>query len=202
METGRVEAFSDGVFAIAITLLILAVGIEQALGGGKLSQQLLDLWPAYVAYAVSFLTIGIMWVNHHTLFSFVGASDRVLLYVNLGLLMCISFVPFPTSIVAEFVEKPGQARAAAILYGCVLTLTACVWEVLWYRVIQRPGILREDADPAAVAELNRSFWIGLPVYAAGTAIAFVSPVASVAVFGGIALFYVFGHPGRDRKSNV
>src|SRR4030095_778538 len=82
METNRAEAFSDGVFAIAITLLILAVGIEQALSEGSLGQQLVDLWPAYVAYAVSFLTIGIMWVNHHAVFRQFARVDRPLLLLN------------------------------------------------------------------------------------------------------------------------
>ena len=194
MPTTRLEAFSDGVFAIAITLLVLEVKLPGH--DADLAHALLHEWPSYLAFGVSFLTIGIMWVNHHALFGFVGATDRVLLYVNLGLLMCVSFVPFPTSIVAEFVEKHGQARAAAILYGCVFTLAACFWQVLWYWAIPRPGILREDADPAALAELNRGFWIGLPVYALGTAIALASPIASIAVFGGVALFYVFGRPAR------
>jgi uncharacterized membrane protein len=189
VPTSRLEAFSDGVFAIAITLLVLEIRVPEH--SASLSTALLQEWPSYFAYAVSFLTIGIMWVNHHQLFKFVRETDRKLLFVNLGLLMCIAFVPFPTSIVAQFVEEPGQARPAAVLYGVALTLTALFWQLLWYGAIVRPKILDPDLDRSAIGAISRSFWIGLPIYAAGTAVALASPLASVAIFGGIALFYVF-----------
>src|SRR5262245_65658328 len=124
METGRVEAFSDGVFAIAITLLILAVGIEQSIARGSLKHQLLHLWPAYVAYAVSFLTVGIMWVNHHQIFRHFERVDRPLLLLNILLLMLISFTPFPTRIVAQHMENSTDRQAAALLYGSTLPLTS------------------------------------------------------------------------------
>ena len=113
METGRVEAFSDGVFAIAITLLILAVGVDQARASGSLSHQLLHLWPAYIAYAVSFVTVGIMWINHHQLFHHFAGADRTLLLLNTLLLMSIAFTPFPTRVVAEFAHTNSDRRAAA-----------------------------------------------------------------------------------------
>src|SRR5262249_27101701 len=116
METDRVEAFSDGVFAIAITLLILAVGIEQSIAGGSLRHQLLHLWPAYIAYTVSFLTVGIMWVNHHQIFRHFIRVDRVLLLLNILLLMCISFTPFPTRVVADHATNDSDREAAAVLY--------------------------------------------------------------------------------------
>src|SRR5262245_14230706 len=124
METGRVEAFSDGVFAIAITLLILAVGIEQSIAGGSLRHQLLHLWPAYIAYAVSFLTVGIMWVNHHQVFRHFERVDRPLLLLNILLLMCISFTPFSTRIVADHMENSEDRQAAALPYGSTMTLTS------------------------------------------------------------------------------
>src|SRR5437879_12334128 len=162
MQTSRVEAFSDGVFAIAITLLILSVGIDRA-PHGDLGTYLVDLWPSYFAYAVSFLTIGIMWVNHHQLFKFVKATDRKLLFVNLGLLMCVAFVPFPTSVVAEFIRNADQARSAAVLYGVTFTVTAIFWQLLWYWAIKRPEILSEEADRAGVSAIDRGCWLGLPV---------------------------------------
>src|SRR5262249_56940600 len=115
MEAARVEAFSDGVFAIAITLLILAVGIEQSIAGGSLRHQLLHLWPAYIAYAVSFLTVGIMWVNHHQIFRHFERVDRPLLLLNILLLMCISFTPFSTRIVADHANSSIHREAAADL---------------------------------------------------------------------------------------
>lgn len=192
MPTSRLEAFSDGVFAIAITLLVLEIKVPGR--GADLATELLHRWPSYLAYAVSFLTIGIMWVNHHQLFKFVQATDRALLFLNLGLLMCVAFVPFPTSVVADFVHTSGQERAAAALYGVTLTVTAVFWQLLWYWGIRRPEVLRDDADRAELAGIDRGFWLGLPVYAAGTAIALASPIASVAMFGAVALFYVFERP--------
>src|SRR5919201_3681938 len=131
METGRAEAFSDGVFAIAITLLILAVGIDQALAKGDLKHQLLHLWPAYIAYAVSFLTIGIMWVNHHAVFRHFARVDRPLLLLNILLLMCVSFTPFPTRVVADHVHGGADRKAAAVLYGGTMTLTAICFFAVW-----------------------------------------------------------------------
>src|SRR5712691_2103105 len=122
MQTSRVEAFSDGVFAIAITLLILSVGIDKA-PHGDLGTYLVDLWPAYLAYAVSFLTIGIMWANHHLLFDNFARVDRPMLLLNILLLMLIAFVPFPTHVVAEFARSEVDRRNAALLYGLTMTIT-------------------------------------------------------------------------------
>ena len=144
METGRVEAFSDGVFAIAITLLILAVGIEEAISQGHLSDELLDLWPAYIAYAVSFLTVGIMWVNHHQIFRHFEHVDRTLLLLNILLLMLIAFTPFPTRVVAQHMESGVDREPAALLYGITMTLTAVCFFSVWYYGSRH--LLRPDAD--------------------------------------------------------
>ncbi len=164
MRTSRVEAFSDGVFAIAITLLILSVGIDRA-PHGNLGTYLVDLWPAYLAYAVSFLTIGIMWANHHLLFDNFARVDRPMLLLNIGLLMLIAFVPFPTRIAAEF------ARSVA----------------LWMYGSRR--LLRADADPRVVSGITRSYLPGAPLYATATLLAFVSSIASLIMFAAIAVFY-------------
>jgi TMEM175 potassium channel family protein len=197
METSRAEAFSDGVFAIAITLLILAVGIEQALAEGDLGQQLLDLWPAYVAYAVSFLTIGIMWVNHHTLFRQFARVDRPLLLLNLLLLMLISFVPFPTRVVAEHARSADDRQAAALLYGSTMTITAILFFSVW--IYGSRKLLRPDADRREVTGITRSYLPGAPTYATATLIAFVSSTASLIMFGAIAIFYAISSSffGRD-----
>jgi uncharacterized membrane protein len=187
METGRVEAFSDGVFAIAITLLILAVGIEQAITGGSLRHQLLHLWPAYAAYAVSFLTVGIMWVNHHQIFRHFVRVDRVLLLLNILLLMCISFTPFPTRVVADHATNPADRQAAAVLYGLTLTVTAICFFAVWYYGSRR--LLRPDTDMREVSGITRSYLPGAPTYAFATAVAFFNSIASLILFGAIAIFY-------------
>jgi uncharacterized membrane protein len=187
METGRVEAFSDGVFAIAITLLILAVGVEQALAEGDLKQQLLDLWPAYLAYAASFLTIGIMWVNHHLVFRQFARVDRPLLLLNILLLMLIAFVPFPTRVVADHARLGDDRQAAAFLYGITMTMTAIAFFAVWIYGSRR--LLRPDADRREVTGITRSYLPGAPIYATATLLAFVSSTVSLILFGAIALFY-------------
>jgi uncharacterized membrane protein len=197
METGRVEAFSDGVFAIAITLLILAVGIEQALAEGDLGQQLVDLWPAYLAYAASFLTIGIMWVNHHAVFRQFARVDRPLLLLNILLLMLIAFVPFPTRVVADHARSADDRQAAAFLYGITMTITAILFFCVWIYGSRR--LLRPDADRLEVTGITRSYLPGTPMYGTATLIAFVSSTASLIVFGAIAVFYAISSSffGRD-----
>jgi uncharacterized membrane protein len=196
METGRAEAFSDGVFAIAITLLILTVTLH---GGGTLGHRLLRLWPSYIAYGVSFITIGIMWVNHHTIFRHIERVDRRFLFINLCLLMLIAFVPFPTRIAAEFARSGADRRAAAFLYGITMTTTAIFFNTLWLYASRWGGLLRADADRREVSGITRSYIPGAPMYGTATLIAFASATASLILFGVIALFYALSSSlfGRD-----
>jgi TMEM175 potassium channel family protein len=197
VETGRVEAFSDGVFAIAITLLILAVGFEQGIAHGSVKQQLLHLWPAYIAYAVSFLTVGIMWVNHHQIFRHFERVDRPLLLLNILLLMCISFTPFPTRVVAEHATDDADRQAAAVLYGVTFTVTSICFLAVWLYGSRR--LLKSDSDMREVNGITRSYLPGAPTYALATATAFVSSIASLILFGVIAVFYAISSSffGRD-----
>jgi uncharacterized membrane protein len=197
METNRVEAFSDGVFAIAITLLILAVGVDQARASGSLSHQLLHLWPAYLAYVVSFLTVGIMWINHHRLFNHFARVDQILLLLNTLLLMAIAFTPFSTRVVAEFAHTNSDRRAAALLYGINFTVTAVCFLAVWLYGSGR--LLRPDADRREVSGITRSYLPGAPIYATATLVALASPIASLIMFGAIAAFYAISSAafGRD-----
>jgi uncharacterized membrane protein len=181
----RLEAFSDGVFAIAITLLILTVTPPTH---GPLGHALLRLWPSYVAYAVSFTIIGIIWVNHHTIFRHFAGADRTLLFLNVFFLMAVAFLPFPTEVVADNVRDPSARRAAALLYGCNMILVAVGFLALWFYGSRR--LLREDSDRREVAGITRSFVPGVAIYVAGTLLAFASPIASLIVFAGLACFYV------------
>ncbi|HYL08644.1 MAG TPA: TMEM175 family protein, partial [Candidatus Udaeobacter sp.] len=123
MPTSRLEAFADGIFAFAATLLILNLTV---LPGAPLGDQLKSIWPSYVAYAVSFITIGIIWVNHHTVMHQVSRVDRLFLLLNVLFLMLIAFIPFPTRLLAQSINLSAQsnAEAAAVLYGITLTITA------------------------------------------------------------------------------
>ena len=195
MSTQRVEAFSDGVFAIAITLLILI--IEPPASGKHLGHELLRLWPAYAAYAASFLTVGIMWVNHHVIFRHFDRVDRPLLLLNILLLMLIAFVPFPTRVVAEFVRSGENRREAALLYGVTMTLTAiCFFATWWYGSTR---LLRAETDRREASGITRSYLPGAPTYGIATLVAFASATASLIMFAAIAVFYALSASffGRD-----
>jgi uncharacterized membrane protein len=185
----RLETFADGVFAIAATLLILNVDNQVSDQQGALGGRLLHIWPSYVAYGVSFLTIGIMWMNHHTLLSLIDHVDRRFLLANVFLLMCIAFMPFPTRLVAEHVRDDG-ARDAALVYGFGMTATAICFSVVWFYAALGRRLLREDCNPQTVAGITRSYLPGPWIYLGSTLIAFASSTASVVLYGATAVFYI------------
>jgi uncharacterized membrane protein len=196
MDTRRVEAFSDGVFAIAITLLVLT--FRDPLAGEPVQHALLHQWPSYAAYAVSFLSIGIMWVNHHTVMAQIARVDRTFLLISVVFLMFVAFVPYPTRIVAEFI-RTGDARAAALFYGATFTCTALSWATLWFYAASGNRLIAPDADPRVVTGITRSFLPGTLLYGGATLVAFLSATASVILFAAIALFYALESAifGRD-----
>ena len=190
MTTARLETFADGVFAIAATLLILNVDAQIGTGSGQLSHRLLDIWPSYIAYAVSFVTIGIIWSNHHTVMGQVGRVDRMFLMLNIVLLMCVAFVPFPTRLIAEHLRDRDELQAPALAYGATMTVMAVTYITLWLYASRKGRLLRPDHDPRAVSGITRSYLPGSPIYLTATLLALLSPLASVLMFAAIALFYV------------
>jgi uncharacterized membrane protein len=186
MPKNRLEAFADGIFAVAATLLIFNMAVNEAkpLGG-----ELLHIWPSYVAYVVSFITIGIMWANHHTLMHQLRHVDRTFLMITVLFLMLIAFVPFPTRLLALNIQSV-DAKAAALAYGVTLTMTAVLFNVLWRYAATGRRLLRHDADQVVVDGIGRSYLLGPLSYGAATLVALVSPIASAALYAAIALFYV------------
>lgn len=186
--TGRIEAFSDGVFAIAMTLLIIEVAVPEHDRAATLGHELLRLWPSYLGYLTSFLTIGVMWVNHHVLFTYIHSSDRMLLFLNTSLLLLIAFVPFPTAVLAQFIRTDG-ARPAAVLYGSVLTVTALLFNAFWHYAARGRRHLSPRVSADDVADINRSYAAGPFIYGGATAVALASPSASAILYLAIAVFY-------------
>jgi len=190
MPTGRAEAFSDGVFAVAITLLVF--GLEPS-GGGSLANQLLHAWPHYLAYVVSFLTIGIMWMNHHTILAHVTRVDRPLLVLNLLLLMGVVAIPFPTALVADNLLHHG-GTAATVTYGLVMIAISFGFAGLWVYVATHAPALGAALPTEALRSSIPGFTGGLLVYVAGTLIAaFASALAAVIIYGALAVYYLFEH---------
>jgi uncharacterized membrane protein len=182
-ETSRIEAFSDGVFAIAITLLILEIRLPP----GPLGPALLSLWPSYVAFLASFLTIGVMWINHHRLFTLISKADDALLGLNLLLLLGITFVPFPTAVLAEHIRS-GDARTAAMFYNGTFIVIAIVFNVLWRYVVAR-GLLGAEIDHRMVHGISRQYAFGPLYYVMALLVAVVSAGASVAINLALAIFF-------------
>ena len=189
MNPSRLETFADGVFAIAATLLILNVDAQIPGDVEDLGASILHIWPSYLAYAVSFVTIGIMWVNHHWVMTQIDRTNRTFLFANIGLLLCIAFVPFPTRLVAEHIRGAG-ARDAALVYGFTMVATAVMFSVTWFYASVGRRLLRPDADAAVVSGISRSYLPGPWIYLGATLVAFLSPTASVLLFLAIAAFYV------------
>jgi len=188
--TTRLEAFSDGVFAIAITLLVLSLRLS---GNGTVTSQLLAAWPQYFAYVVSLLTIGIMWMNHHTILAHVQRVDRPLLVINLLLLMGIAVIPFPTVLVADHLTDDG-ATAAVVTYGLVMIAISCGFAGLWIYVATHATALGTAVPPEALRKSIPGFTGGLLAYVLATLIAAkLSPMAALIIFGLLAAYYLFEH---------
>jgi uncharacterized membrane protein len=185
MGTSRLETFADGVLAIAATLLILDVSVS----GSPLSHQLARAWPSYVAYMVSFLTIGIIWVNHHTLLEHCRRVDRRFLYLNLLLLVAVGIVPFPTSLVDRYILSEQGATAALVVYGLGGMLIALAFSGVFFYATHDGKLVGDRAAARRIRSEGKLFPIGLAAYALGIALAFVAPIASLVVYGLTALFY-------------
>jgi uncharacterized membrane protein len=183
---GRVEAFADGIFAFAATLLILNLVVDQT---RPLTPQLLENWTSYAAYAVSFLTIAIIGANHHTVMHQIGHVDRFFLLVTAVFLMFIAFIPFPTRLLALDI-KGSDAEPAALVYGVTLTGTALMFNVLWRYAATGRRLLRADADQRVVDGVSRSYLLGPISYGFATLVALASPQVSAALYAAIAAFYV------------
>ena len=189
VETSRLEFFADGVFAIAATLLIIDVSADAP--GGELGAALVHSWPQYAAYAVSFVIIGIWWVNHHACMAVIGRADRTFLFANIALLACIAFLPFPTGLVAEHFRDDG-VRAAAIAYGLTMTAAAICFSFCWFYAAIGRRLIAGAADQRVVSGLSRSVIPGVPINAGATLVALWSPYTALVLFAALALFYVLG----------
>jgi uncharacterized membrane protein len=187
-QTARLEAFSDGVFAIAVTLLILEIHVPARQHAETLGHELLRIWPSYLGYLTSFLTIGVMWINHHHVFELIARVDRTMLLLNTLLLMLIAFVPFPTAVLAEFIET-GGARSAAVLYGATLTLTAMTYFAWWRYASAGRRLIGDEVPDEVVDDITRAYTPGTLLYAGAALLAFLQPWVSAAAYLAIAVFY-------------
>jgi uncharacterized membrane protein len=198
-ETGRIEAFSDGVFAIAITLLVLAIKVPKAadLGsGGSLISALLGLWPQYLAFVTSFATIFAMWVNHHRIFTFVQRSDHFFLYWNGLLLLLITFLPFPTTLLAEYLLHTEEKVAGAVFSGTLMAISF-TFKGLWRYAAENDRLLMRSIEPNDIEQITKQHQYGPILYFTAFAVSFVSAGMSAGLCLCLAVFFGFkGWPTR------
>jgi uncharacterized membrane protein len=207
MSTNRLEAFSDGVFAIAITLLVLDIHVPEP-GSGHLGHELLTQWPSYAAYVVSFITIGIIWINHHAAFSRLRAVDHSILIWNLLLLLSVGILPFTTSLMATYLKESSGESLAAAVYGASYLLMGGVFVMTNRQILfRRPQLLKEPIDPAEARNILHFAALGQLPYVAAVVLAFVSPYITLAICAACAIYYALpvasrGMGGGQSGANI
>jgi uncharacterized membrane protein len=195
-DTGRTEAFSDGVFAIAITLLVLEIGIPAG-EFDDLWSAIFHEWPAYLGYATSFLTIGGLWLAHHGIFRRLRYANNAVMRINLLLLMAVAFLPFPTRLVAEAIRDRNAERAAAIFYGLCLLAIAVLFSALWAAVARDRPLLKPEVTDEEVNSILIASSPSIGFYAGAIALAIVAPRAAAIGYLLIAVLSVLRVRGDE-----
>jgi len=196
MNTGRSEAFSDGVFAIAATLLVLNLHVSAS--APHLGHALLELWPSMVAYLTSFLLIGLIWANHHSMFVHFARVDRTLQFLNVLLLADVAFLPFPTDVLAQAIHSGHGLSTAAFFYGLTLTVGGIFFNALWLYATKRQKLLNSKVSRPFVKRTSWRFLLGPLSYGIATCVALFAPV--VAIVGFMFLIVYYWLPPKDEEA--
>ncbi|HWX74756.1 MAG TPA: TMEM175 family protein [Solirubrobacteraceae bacterium] len=201
MSPTRLEAFSDGVIAIAITLLVLNIHVPAPRAGTSLAHELAKQWPSYAAYLTSFLTIGIIWINHHAMIRRLRTIDHTVMTLNLLLLLTIGVLPFTTALAAEYLKQGhGQHLAAGVYSGSYLLMSIAFAATNRYILLGKPSLHRVALPEAQCREILRRSLTGLVPYALATALAVLSPYVTLAICGAIAVYYALPIASADSAS--
>jgi uncharacterized membrane protein len=190
MDKSRVEAFSDGVIAVAITLLVLDIHVPDPHAPDSLARQLTDQWPNYAAYVISFLTIGVIWINHHAMLRRLVSVDHSILMLNVLLLMAIVVLPFSTALMAEYLTSPSGARLAAAVYGGAFLLMSLVFVLVQRHIlVNRAHLLHRHLTENVRRVVLRRNAFGIAPYAIATLGALVSPYLTLGITAALAVFF-------------
>ena len=196
LTKNRLEAFSDGVFAIAITLLVIEIRPPTLAEGESLAHGLWEQWPNYLGYLLSFLVLGVMWLNHHRIFEPAKRVDGIVLVLNLNLLLWAVLIPFPTAVVADFLRDGGtDAETAVALYGGVILMAAISFTALFVG-ITRTSIVDELPPPEVVRAARMRFGLGVGVYTVAFGLSWLSPGLALAAHGSMAAYYLTEQSSR------
>lgn len=201
MSTTRLEAFSDGVIAVAITLLVLNIELPDLKPGQSLASGLIGQWQVYAAYVVSFLTIGIIWINHHVMIGRLREADRTVLFLNLLLLMSIAVLPFATRLMAAYLkESHGEHVATAVYSGSFLVMALFFATLNRHILLSKVHLLQREMPVEQRRQILYRSIAGVVPYAIATALAALSSYLTLAICGALAIFYAFpiGSGGKDQ----
>lgn len=191
-ETGRLEAFSDGVFAVAITLLVFSLQVPPPDNSStnNLIQKLLTHWPSYLAFFISFATILIMWISHHNMFKLIHRADTLFMFANGFLLLLVTAVPFPTQLIATYLTTPA-AKVACAIYAGLFVVINFAYILLWWLASHQHRLLKDHVSPALVRTRSRNYLLGVPSYLLALVSAFWNPAVSMGICSVLWLFWAF-----------
>ena len=187
LQTGRLEALSDGVFAIAVTLLVLDIKVPAH--NGQLLHAIAGSWPSYLAYVVSFSTIGAIWLGHNAITEYLDRADSGFVRLNLLVLLLVSFLPLPTRLLADYIDQAGPERVAATMYGLSLLLASTLLLALWKYAV-RARLVRPDAADEEIQLLTKRLTPGLVAYLVLIVAGLFVPVIAVAGYLAIAVYLI------------
>lgn len=191
LTKGRVEAFSDGVLAVAITLLVLDLHVDAGSRAASLAEQLGERWPSFAAYVVSFFVIGVIWVNHHAVFSLLAKVDRTLLFYNLLLLMFVTTIPFTTATLADNLQgDTADVRVAVLLYGASMVGMSISFRSILHRMVHK-NLLIHPVDRATGRKAINRFGLGTVVYPVVVVVGLFAPVVMLVLYAALTAFYMF-----------
>ncbi len=202
-STERLEFFSDAVFAIVMTLLVLDIKVphlEEAAGQTTLFSALLNQWHSYLSYAISFIFIGLFWAAHHNMFRYIKRSSHILLVLNTLFLMFIALIPFSTALLAEYIGR-SEARTAALVYIGTYILADCFFNLMWWSARSKFRLIDKNINPQLLKVLSREHTIALVSYLAAFVIAFFSPVAGLIPFIFLTVLFVLPRPDERIAAN-
>ena len=191
-ETTRVEAFSDGVFAIAITLLVLEIKVPKIdihMTNSQLFTSLLNLWPSYFAFLLSFAAVLIMWINHHGFFKYLKTINSKFLYANGFLLLMVTFIPFPTAVLAEHINSPA-ANVSAAFYCGAMVLVSVAYNVLWFTTAYKRALVKDEISDALIIKIRNAYWVGFFVYLSSFIVSFFYAIAGIVICISFWIFWI------------
>jgi uncharacterized membrane protein len=198
MTKSRLEAFSDGVFAVAITLLVLEIKVPEV-EGSSLPHALAQQWPSYASYVVSFIVIGVIWMNHNAVFAHLGRVDRGLMAWNLFLLLWIVLIPWATHLLAAYMREGGAGeRTAALVYTGTMAFMGVAFVQLWMHAARDRRLLGVDLSDAEIRQRTRRFALGAPIYALAAVVAIFSAPLCLAINAALAIYYAVPGGGMMR----